>query len=298
MRVEYIVEFVAVAENCNLMEVADHLYMSPASLSKHINQLELDLGTQLFSRTSRKLILNEQGQQFLPYARQIATAYQNYMFLQDFPDRSDNNELAVFVTPASNNFKLIEFLSSYQKFNPYLKISIREFRSDSYVERLKSGNCHVAAVFSGDYDESVFSGYTFGEERLVALLPASFQPEGGRSVLSLEDLKERSFLPMEDFCLFNAIMKALRQASFEPKVKSRDKLYTPYNLCESFFSDSYTLLPQHSAEAHMKLFTQKILSMYELEPGLTIPHTLIFLTKAVRKQPLQNFLNFYMQRSL
>lgn len=296
MRVEFIVEFVALAENCDLLEVADRLYMSPASLSKHINQLELDLGTQLFTRTPRKLILNEQGRQFLPYAQQIASAYNDYMSLRDAPDTFYQNELAVFVTPASNNYKLIEFLSSYHKLNPNLKISLREFHSDSYTERLKSGNCHIAAIFSDDYDHSVFSGYTFLEEPLVALLPSSFHPEGDQSVVSLEQLKDRTFLPMDDFCLFKTILKAFQQISFEPKIESRDKLCSPYNLCDSILSGAYTLLPQYSAEHHLKHLTQRPLSIYKLEPEFTIPYTLLFLTKNMKKQPLQAFLDFYAQQ--
>ena len=78
MQIDYIKEFIILAEIGNFLEAADHLFMSQSTLSRHIKSLEDDLGTPLFDRTTRKVSLNEYGHLFLPYAREISKIQYNY----------------------------------------------------------------------------------------------------------------------------------------------------------------------------------------------------------------------------
>ena len=65
------VEFVALAEKKNLAEAADELFVSEPTLSRHIRILEAELGIELFERTPKGLFLNENGEMFLPYAKEV-----------------------------------------------------------------------------------------------------------------------------------------------------------------------------------------------------------------------------------
>mgnify|MGYP000270200484 CR=1 FL=1 len=69
MELSYIREFVVLAETGNYLEAADALFIAQSSLSRHIKSIELDLGSPLFDRTTRKVVLNGFGQAFLPYAK-------------------------------------------------------------------------------------------------------------------------------------------------------------------------------------------------------------------------------------
>lgn len=66
MEIEYICEFVVLAETCNYMEAADRLFVSQSALSRHIKALEEDLQVQLFDRSTRKVSLSPFGSLFLP----------------------------------------------------------------------------------------------------------------------------------------------------------------------------------------------------------------------------------------
>ncbi|MDE6158472.1 MAG: LysR family transcriptional regulator, partial [Muribaculaceae bacterium] len=61
--------FVKVAETLSFSEAAKALYITQGTLSQQIKQLEAELGTQLFIRTSRSVCLTETGSVMLPYAR-------------------------------------------------------------------------------------------------------------------------------------------------------------------------------------------------------------------------------------
>ena len=56
MELSYIREFVVLAETGNYLEAADALFIAQSSLSRHIKSIELDLGSPLFDRTTRKVV--------------------------------------------------------------------------------------------------------------------------------------------------------------------------------------------------------------------------------------------------
>ena len=64
MNTDYLKEFVVLAETKNFWEASDRLYMNQSTLSKHIKNLETDLGVDLFSRTTRRVELTSYGQAF------------------------------------------------------------------------------------------------------------------------------------------------------------------------------------------------------------------------------------------
>ena len=71
MELNYLQEFVTLARTLHYSEAAEELFVSQATLTRHIQALEQELGEPLFSRTTRKTSLTEFGQAFLPYAESM-----------------------------------------------------------------------------------------------------------------------------------------------------------------------------------------------------------------------------------
>ena len=69
--------FIKVAELGNITKAAEQLGYSQGSVTSHIQQLEQQLGVQLFDRVSRGIQLTDAGRNFRPFAADLIKASEN-----------------------------------------------------------------------------------------------------------------------------------------------------------------------------------------------------------------------------
>lgn len=67
--------FISVAENLSFTEASKQLQISQPAITKHIQELESNLGIKLFSRAGRKIELSAEGNLVLRHAYAIIDAY-------------------------------------------------------------------------------------------------------------------------------------------------------------------------------------------------------------------------------
>ena len=67
-----------IAEEGGITAAAKKLYVSQPSLSQMLKLIEAELGVTLFNRSTRRVELTEYGQYFLPFAKRIVSAEDEY----------------------------------------------------------------------------------------------------------------------------------------------------------------------------------------------------------------------------
>jgi DNA-binding transcriptional LysR family regulator len=75
MNFEYIQEFTMVAKHGNLSEAAHELYTTQSALSRHLSQLEKELGAPLFDRSTNPMVLTHIGEVFLRDCHSLVNEY-------------------------------------------------------------------------------------------------------------------------------------------------------------------------------------------------------------------------------
>lgn len=144
MEIGYLNEFIKLAETGNYLEAADALYISQSTLSRHIQNIENDLGVQLFNRTTRRVELNEFGKTFLPYAKQITSLRTDYTHALSNQIKHQKNNITIGCIPTMTQYYISEILSRFQKEHPDLMLNIIGADSTRLAGLLKTDQCDFA----------------------------------------------------------------------------------------------------------------------------------------------------------
>lgn len=69
--IEELIAFITIVDTGSFVAAAEHLKQTPSGVSRSLTRLEAKLDVTLLERTTRKLKLTQEGQQFLTKARKI-----------------------------------------------------------------------------------------------------------------------------------------------------------------------------------------------------------------------------------
>jgi len=222
VEISYLKDFLVIAETKNFLEAAAILYCSQATLTKHIQRLELELGLTLFDRTTRKVSITREGEMLLPYAREITELYER-MTLQVKEAKNDSQQtLTIGSIPALAQYNITELLVSFKKTNPQATINVIQAGSEELMDLVRQRKCDVA--FIRTYGELLpeFCYLPIAADELVAILPGE-HPLANQGVIPLEKLSRENFVLIpENTMLHRLSMQLCHESGFEPHVVFTD----------------------------------------------------------------------------
>lgn len=172
MELNYLREFVALAQSCQFQETADRLFMSQSSLSKHIKAIEKELGAELLNRSTRRVELSEFGRAFLPYAQQISQLQEDYTLALLPEVRENGRRVTIGVIPLVTFYWLKGFMSQFSLKYPDYSVEFVERGDNQLREMLRRGECDlIIACESPDGADEEFRSAPYARDRLVAVMP-------------------------------------------------------------------------------------------------------------------------------
>ena len=147
MRIEYMREYIELANDLSFNRTARKLNMSQSSLSMHIIALERDLGTQLVNRGTPNS-LTAQGKAFLEYATSIVAMYDEAKTSCKSLEASEIPLIRVHKMPA--NIKaaetLIRKVFEYRAVSPKVNIQLVENNQHTAQELLEDNVVDVGIL--------------------------------------------------------------------------------------------------------------------------------------------------------
>lgn len=225
MDINYLREFVVLAQTGNFMEAADILYCSQSTLSKHIKNLESQLGVPLFERTTRKVAISEFGQLLLPYAKQIVELEDKYTTILQSSLETDREILTLGSIPALAQYKITDVIVNFKKSHSQSTISVMQAGSQEMKKMLRQRKCELAFVRDTDEVDDDLVKIPYAVDTMVAVLPIN-HPLAKQKTIPLRMLADQDLLLIDkQTMLYRLCVSACEQSGFEPKIA-----YTDHNL--------------------------------------------------------------------
>lgn len=183
--------FLAVAEELHFGRAAARLHMSQPPLSVQISRLEAELGTALFERSTRRVVLTPAGNHLRQAAQSVLGRIDDITGeMRDYADGLSGQLTAGFVSSANYTI-LPAVMRLFRARRPNVTTQLVPLTSGEQLERLRAGTLDIGIVrdefpsagqgVTGLHAEVVF------EERLVACLPVE-HPLAARAEVSPHEI--------------------------------------------------------------------------------------------------------------
>ena len=142
MELRHLRYFVAVVEAQSFTKAAEKLFIAQPPLSRQIQNLEAELGIQLFERGSRPLKTTEAGQFFYEHARSLLS---NAEQLKSMTQRIGLVEKTITMGFVSSLLYglLSKIVYLFRQQQPHLKIELVEMSTTQQIQALKEGRIDV-----------------------------------------------------------------------------------------------------------------------------------------------------------
>ncbi|HVB74211.1 MAG TPA: LysR substrate-binding domain-containing protein [Ktedonobacteraceae bacterium] len=212
--------FMIVAQELHFTRAAERLHIAQPPLSYQIQQLERELGVQLFERTRHSVQLTEAGHVLLGEARRIFGQMEQTVRMVQRVGHGEVGLLTLgFVPSASNNILPLSLREFHQRF-PNVQLFLKELNPDQLVHGLHERHIDVGFLFL-PLDDKELTTRPVLSEPLLAVLPVT-HPLATQPVVSLQSFADDPFIIPPRYALVpglrSHILEACRRAGFIPKV--------------------------------------------------------------------------------
>jgi DNA-binding transcriptional LysR family regulator len=245
--------FVAVAEERHFHRAAERLHISQPPLTQRIQDLERDLGVQLFSRTSRHIELTEAGRLVLAEAQ--ATLAQADR-VREVARRAGQGEvgnlrmsvvISAFFIPA-----FTEAVKVFQLDHPGVVLDLAETTSRGAIEAFRQRHTDICVVRRGTPQLNGVQQIVIAKDQLMLVLPSS-HAEASSEKVALGDVAEERFIAFSSensLTLHGQIMGIWNRAGVMPWIAQKaDNALAILALVAAGFGN--TIMPASLGAIHM-----------------------------------------------
>lgn len=218
MDTAYILEFAVLADTKNYSAAAYQLHMAQATLSRHIQSMERELGHPLFVRTTRNVELSDFGQLYLPYARQIAEGIQQAEAARIAFEKQRNTKTMIGVSHNPDLFMATELISAFRRKHPDIPIQIFEGSLKELRQEFQAGRLHIISMAYSKWEKPQHRFIPAGKSFLVAIMPKT-HPLAEYETLPLKRLENVPLLvPEQTSFPFQYLLHIFQQENIHPDI--------------------------------------------------------------------------------
>jgi LysR family cys regulon transcriptional activator len=133
-----------VRRNFNLTEVANTLFTSQSGVSKHIKDLEDELGVELFVRRGKRLLgLTDPGKELIDIVERILVDTANIKKLGEQFSNREQGQLVIATTHTQARYVLPHVVASFRHSNPKVRLTLHQGSPTEIASMLSNGEADI-----------------------------------------------------------------------------------------------------------------------------------------------------------
>lgn len=237
---------VTIADTKSMNKAASELYVSQPALSGAIKDLEEELGTQLFLRTNKGIVVTTEGEEFLSYARQMVE------FCNLVEERFVNRQGAkkrFSVSMQHYSFAVEAFIELAKQFSiGEYELAVHETKTYEVIDNVKNFRSELGVIYRNAFNEKAINKL-LNENDLefiplydcgISVYLSKNHPLAERKKISMEELSDYPCLSFEqgDKNSFYFAEEVLSTLHYKQIIKADDRA-TMLNLMTGL--NGYTL---------------------------------------------------------
>jgi DNA-binding transcriptional LysR family regulator len=200
MEVRQLEIFSTLASELNFTRTAERVHTVQSNVTTQIKALEEELGTPLFDRLARRVVLTEAGRRFLPYAERALAAMEQGQCAVKF-GLEPAGPLRIGAPESVLTYRLPKVLQRFRKRYPKVEVMFRPHWDESLAEALEHGKLDMAIRMADDNEHEHFKSVRIRTER-VFLIAHPAHPLAARKAVRPEDMAGQVLLLTESGCAY------------------------------------------------------------------------------------------------
>ena len=183
-----------VKRNYNLTEVANALFTSQSGVSKHIKDLEDELGITLFVRKGKRFLgLTEPGKELVAIVERMLLDARNIKQLAEQFSNSEQGSLTIATTHTQARYILPPVVSESKKLFPNVHLVLMQARPTEIVQLLQDGQADIGIATEALGEAANLADFPFYEWSHAVIVPKGHALEQ-KPFVTLEDLAEHPLI--------------------------------------------------------------------------------------------------------
>lgn len=187
-----------VRRNFNLTEAANALYTSQSGVSKHIRDLEVELGVDIFVRKGKRLLgLTEPGKELLVLVERMLLDAKNVKNLAEEYGNRSAGQLTVATTHTQARYALPRVVQAFKQEFSKVHLRLHQGSPEEIADMLQKGEADIAVATEALGEVAEFASFPFYSWHHAVIVPAGHVLEQCRP-LTLEAIAEHPIITYQE----------------------------------------------------------------------------------------------------
>lgn len=263
MELRHLRYFLAVAAAESFTKAAEALHVSQPSLSVQIRDLEEELGTRLFDRLGRTIVLTQAGRLFQDHAERALREVEQAAQLIRELDGAQRGRLVVGTLATVNSYLIPPLVSQFKQRFPAIQLQVHSLPSVEIEAGILSNRLDIGLCLLPVSQDRLATIPLF-EERLVLVAPAGHRLTQAR--LRMKDLGGLPLVLMPaDYCLRKMVEEECAQARVTTQVVL--EMTSPEGILQAVAEGAgLTILPELYVRQRLSHTNLRIIDLYDPVP--------------------------------